>query len=154
MTSGNFQKPPRVVVGVDGSEESKQALRWAQRVCAATGARLEAVTAWEFPTSYGWAAVPLQYNPAEDMDKVLTQTVDEVFGSDRPKDMVLSVREGHPAKVLNEASHGAMMLVVGSRGHGGFYGMLLGSVSANVAEHATCPVLVVRDTNDKEVSEK
>jgi nucleotide-binding universal stress UspA family protein len=57
--------------------------------------------------------------------------------------MNLVVREGNPAHVLLESSAGAMMLVVGSRGRGGFAGLILGSVSAAVAEHASCPVLVV-----------
>ena len=145
-----FQVPQRVVVGVDGSEQSKLALRWSERICSATGARLEAIAAWEFPTTYGWASVPLQYNPAQDMDKLLTETVDQVFGTNRPTDMVLSVREGGAAKVLREASRGALMVVVGSRGHGGFIGLLMGSVSASIAEHAHCPVLVVREEPKEE----
>jgi nucleotide-binding universal stress UspA family protein len=135
----------RVVVGVDGSEQSKLALRWGARMCAATGSHLEAVIAWDYPISYGLAGVSVQYDPEAEMTKLLTDTVEEVFGADRPQGMVLSVREGHPAKVLHDASAGATMLVVGTRGHGGFYGMLLGSVSAYVAEHAACPVLVVRE---------
>jgi len=134
----------RVVVGVDGSEQSKLALRWGARICAMSGSQLEAIIAWQYPISYGMAAASVQYDPESEMDKLLTETVDEVFGDDRPNDLVLSVREGHPAKVLNDASVGATMLVVGTRGHGGFAGLLLGSVSANVAEHAACPVLVVR----------
>ena len=68
-----------------------------------------------------------------------------VFGDQRPAGLKLElqVREGGAAKVLLGASEGADMLVVGSRGHGGFAGLLLGSVSANVAEHASCPVFIV-----------
>jgi nucleotide-binding universal stress UspA family protein len=137
---------PRVVVGVDGSEQSKQALRWAARFAASAGARVEAIAAWEYPTAYGWGAIPIEGNLEQDMAKALTATVDEVFGSRRPVDMELLVEQGHPARVLVEASKGALLLVVGSRGHGGFYGLLLGSVSANVAEHAKCPVLIIHDS--------
>jgi nucleotide-binding universal stress UspA family protein len=77
------------------------------------------------------------------MEKVLTDTVDATFGADRPAELKLTVAEGPPAAVLVDRSAGALMLVVGSRGHGGFMGLLLGSISANVAEHASCPVLVV-----------
>jgi nucleotide-binding universal stress UspA family protein len=137
--------PARIVVGVDGSAQSRTALRWASWLAADTGACIEAVTAWQFPISTGWggAAVPMNFDPEQDMQKVLTETVDDVFGADRPAGMQLALVEGHPARVLLERSAGALMLVVGSRGHGGFAGLLLGSVSAHVAEHAGCPVLVV-----------
>ncbi len=80
------------------------------------------------------------------MAKALTATVDQVFESGRPVDMEVLVEQGYPARVLVEASNGALLLVVGSGGHGGFYGLLLGSVSANVAEHARCPVLIIHDS--------
>jgi nucleotide-binding universal stress UspA family protein len=143
MTSPASQPSARVVVGVDGSPQSKQALRWALRIAAATGSRLDAVAAWDLPVNYGWAVAPDDWNPAEDTRKVLTDTVAEVCGSDRSDDITLTVREGGAARVLLEQSEGALLLVVGSRGHGGFAGLLLGSVSASVAEHAHCPVLVV-----------
>ncbi len=153
MTSVQFDAPPRVVVGVDGSEQSKRALKWAASYARATGARLDAVAAWQFPVGYGWGAVPSDWRPGLDMEKVLSQTVDEVFGDERPADMRLAVHEGNAAKVLLEEGKGALMVVVGSRGHGGFAGLLLGSVSASVAEHATCPVLVVHgDRNPPEVT--
>lgn len=153
MTSVHTARPARVVVGVDGSEQSKQALRWAAHFAAGCGARVDAVAAWLFPAGFGWGAVPLEWSPGQDMEKTLTETVDEVFGSQRPENMRLAVCEGNPAKVLLEESKGALMLVVGSRGHGGFAGLLLGSVSAGVAEHATCPVLVVHgDQAPPEVS--
>ena len=134
---------PRVVVGVDGSDQSRTALRWGAAVATAIGARLDAVIAWNYNTGYGAGYLPSDLNPSTEADKVLTQTVDAVFGSDRPVTMRLAVCEGQPARVLLDESEGARMLVVGSRGHGGFMGLLLGSVSASVAEHATCPVLVL-----------
>ncbi|MEO9140199.1 MAG: universal stress protein [Jatrophihabitans sp.] len=133
---------PRIVVGVDGSEGSKDALRWAKRIADATGSGIDAVSAWEFTSTYGWSGLP-PYAPLLDVEKALTDTVDEVFGSERPKDLELHARQGSPAGVLIEASGRAQMVVVGSRGRGGFTGMLLGSVSAKVVEHAQCPVTVV-----------
>jgi nucleotide-binding universal stress UspA family protein len=143
MTSNPPAPRPRVVVGVDGSEQSKQALRWAAHYAATVGTCVDAVAAWQYPTGYGWSPVPLDWNPGQDIEKTLTETVDEVFGAQRPAGLRLTVREGNTAEVLLGASTGALLLVVGSRGHGGFAGLLLGSVSANVAEHANCPVLVI-----------
>jgi nucleotide-binding universal stress UspA family protein len=143
MSTSHPNRSLRVVVGVDGSVQSTHALRWGARFAASVGARLDAVAAWQFPTTWGWGPVPLEWSPGQDMEKVLTQAVDEVFGAQRPEDLRLAVHEGNAAKVLLDESKDALMLVVGSRGHGGFAGLLLGSVSANVAEHATCPVLVV-----------
>ena len=138
----------RVVVGVDGSEPSKQALRWAQFIARTTASTLEVVAAWQPYTAYGWmgagmAPMTTDWDPAQEAEKALTATIDEVFGPQRPAGLQLIVREGYAAHVLLEASHGARMLVVGSRGHGGFTGLLLGSVSAACTEHATCPVLVL-----------
>ena len=137
----------RIVVGVDGSEQSKMALKWAAHLAAASGARIDAVLAWEYPVSFGWAQgwtyTPDTWNPREDAEKSLVATVDEVFGSDRPADMKLLVQEGNAARILLDQSKGATMLVVGSRGHGGFAGLLLGSVSQRVVTHARCPVVVV-----------
>lgn len=136
----------RIVVGVDGSEPSKLALGWAAFLARSSGARIEAVMTWQNPT-YGWAggwAVPL---PSIDISgecvKVLEATLDEVFGPERPAKLEAKVLEGNAAHVLVELSKGAEALVVGSRGRGGFAGMLLGSVSRHCAERAQCPVLVV-----------
>ncbi|MHB1172123.1 MAG: universal stress protein [Lacisediminihabitans sp.] len=68
---------------------------------------------------------------------------DTVFGDDRPSWFQAAVREGSTTQVLIEQSKGAEMLILGSRGHGGFVGLLLGSVSAACAEHAHCPVLIM-----------
>jgi nucleotide-binding universal stress UspA family protein len=143
MTEGAEAGAGRVVVGVDGSPSSQQALRWGAHLAVAFGAGLDAVTSWDFPAGYGWGSVPSDWDPAQDMRKVLDDTVQEVFGDQPPAGLRRLVNEGGAAQVLLDASQGAIMLVVGSRGHGGFAGLLLGSVSANVAEHATCPVLVI-----------
>lgn len=145
-TDAETRDARRIVVGVDGSAQSHQALRWAEFLAAGTGATIEAVYAWEYPVSAGgWTAFPTDWHPDQDAEKVLTQAVDGAFGSERPRGLTLHTREGHPVRVLVEASQGAQLLVVGSRGHGGFVGLLLGSVSASCAEHAGCPVLVVHN---------
>jgi nucleotide-binding universal stress UspA family protein len=134
----------RIVVGVDGSEPSKLALSWAVRIAATTGASIDAVMAWHFPVNYGWGFVPPdEWDPETDATKCLSDTVHETLSAERPSGLRLLVRQGLPAKVLLDESKGATMLIVGSRGHGGFAGLLLGSVSANCAEHAECPVLVI-----------
>lgn len=144
----------RVIVGVDGSEPSKHALRWAQFIAHAAGSTLEAVAAWQTFGAPGWMGaawtiMPTDWNPAQDANEMLTATIGEVFGEHPPAGLRLTVREGNAAQVLLQTSAGARMLVVGSRGHGGFSGLLLGSVSAACTHHATCPVLVVHgDTPD------
>ena len=143
MTAGTEAGEGRIVVGVDGSRHSQDALRWADHFAAIFGARLDVVASWEYPPSYGWAAAAPEWNPARDMAKGLDDTVQAVFGDQPRPGMHLQVLEGGAAKVLLEECAGAVMLVVGSRGHGGFAGLLLGSVSANVAEHASCPVFIV-----------
>jgi nucleotide-binding universal stress UspA family protein len=143
MTEGDDANDRRIVVGVDGSQHSRDALRWAAHFARVFGARLDAVTAWEYPPAFGWSVVPDNWDPAGDMQKVLQETVADVFGDQPPAGLQMQVHEGQAAKVLIDASNGAIMVVVGSRGHGGFAGMLLGSVSENVAEHAPCPVLII-----------
>jgi nucleotide-binding universal stress UspA family protein len=135
--------PNRIVVGVDGSEPSKLALKWAADLAAGLGVHVEAISAWHTPSSFGYGYVPDSWRPDQDAEKVLTDTVKDVFGDDRPEGLKLLVIEGNPAEVLISESAAAKMVVVGSRGHGGFVGMLIGSVSASTAEHAQCPVLVV-----------
>lgn len=134
---------PRIVVGIDGSAQSKAALRWAARIASAEHATIDAIAVWHLPTYFGFAALPEDFSPKADIEKLLTNSVDEVFGPERPTGMRLHVFEGDPARMLIEVSKGALMAVVGSRGYGGFTGLLLGSVSMKLAELATCPVLVV-----------
>ena len=132
----------RIVVGVDGSESSKKALRWAARLAASDGSRIEAVTAWDYPPPFN-APVDVDWRPDLDAETVNTDTLDEVFGDDRPEGLEPVVVHGPARTVLIEASRGASLLVVGSRGHGGFTGLLLGSVSRRVVARARRPVAVV-----------
>ena len=136
----------RIVVGVDGSESSVRALTWAAQQAQLTGAVLEVVTTWEWPTSYGWGLViPEGWSPTEDAQKVLDEAIEPVAGSHPGVTIRPTIIEGHPAPVLVKESEGAELLVVGSRGHGEFAGMLLGSVSEHCVTNARCPVLVIRD---------
>jgi nucleotide-binding universal stress UspA family protein len=141
------QSAPRrtVVVGVDGSPSSLEALRWAASLAVPLDAEIDAVTSWNYPTSYGMGGgAPAEWDPAEDAAKILTDSLTAAFGDHRPAGIRTVVSQGHPAQVLSAASDGAELLVVGSRGHGGFAGLLLGSVSAYCTAHAPCPVLVAR----------
>ncbi len=138
--------PGRIVVGVDGSKASVAALRWAQRIAAPTGSSIQAVIAWNYPTDYGWAAVADKWHPDHDAGKCLEIAIAEELDGHPPAGKEAVVREGRNARsVLLDAADGAEMLIVGSRGHGGFAGLLLGSVSAACAEHAHCAVLIVHD---------
>lgn len=139
----------RVVVGVDGSEGSKHALNWAMRQAELTGGRVEAVTAWDVPQfhgSLGWLP------PSSSEEAVLEARARdalvaavEASVAARPAVEVRTVvRYGSAAGVLLNASRGASLLAVGSRGLGGFAGLLLGSVAQHCVQHATCPVLVIR----------
>ncbi len=137
----------RIVVGVDGSPESVLALKWAQTLAHALDATITAVTAWHMETVFGSYIVP-DWDPDEGARQILKDAVEEAFGGRPPEGFSGVCVRGTPAKVLMEHSKSAQMLIVGSRGHGGFAGMLLGSVSSACAEHAGCPVLVVHGERD------
>jgi nucleotide-binding universal stress UspA family protein len=134
----------RLVVGVDGSPSSVAALRWAARLAPTLGADIEALMVWDYPTNAGWGVgIAPDWRPDDDARKALETALDEAFGPDRPANLTAEVAEGPVVAILRDRSAAALMLVVGSRGHGGFTGLLLGSVSSACAEHAQCPVLVV-----------
>ena len=141
-------KPERViVVGVDGSKSSSGALAWAADEARLRGATLKVVRAWRVPVlAYGPYASP---PPPEDFKKsaeaLLSEQVTTVLGPSPVVTVVREVAEGPAAEVIVAASAGADMVVVGSRGLGGFGGLLLGSVGAQVAHHAHCPVTIWRD---------
>jgi nucleotide-binding universal stress UspA family protein len=136
-----------IVVGVDGSEQSIDALHWAARQAKLTGASLRVVSTWHYPVSLGWApAWPPDWNPAAEAKSALTKVIKEQLGADAGIAVTEEIVEGHPAEVLVALTEKEEpeLLVVGSRGHGAFAGMVLGSVSEYCAEHAQCPVVVVR----------
>lgn len=135
----------RIVVGVDGSGTSRAALRWAIRQAKLTGASVDAVAGWRYPSSYGWAPSPGPLDLAGDAKNVLIAALNEVSGLEPDVLVRPVVAEGHAAEVLLRAASGADLLVVGSRGHGGFASALIGSVSMHCVLHAQCPVLVFRD---------
>ena len=137
----------RIVVGVDGSPSSVAALEWAARQSELTGATLEVIATWDWPAAFGvaFSYVPSNFNPADDAQKVLDGALEAVRSAHPGLSIRPVVVEGHPAPILVEASRGADLLVVGSRGHGEFAGMLLGSVSEHCVSNANCPVLVLRD---------
>ena len=136
-----------ILVGVDGSESSKDALRWAARQAKLTGADLDVVAAWAFPLTWGWALTYVNdFDPEGQTRRVLETTVKEVLGPS--PDARIVVVEGRPAPVLLKAAKDAELLVVGSRGRGEFSGMLLGSVSEHCVHHASCPVVVVPRRSD------
>lgn len=146
----------RVIVGVDGSETARKAVRWAAREAKLRGMKLELVSAWQIPTysyvsGYGFPAI------SEEMMKSLTaraedhlaEALDEARAEAREVQIETIAVEGQPAKVLVEVAKGADLLVVGSRGLGGFRELLLGSVSQQCAQHATCPVVIVRHLEEE-----
>jgi nucleotide-binding universal stress UspA family protein len=150
MISSPDDRARRIVVGVDGSECSKSALRWAMAQARLTGASVEAVIAWHAPGSagagYGWAtAATVGDDNAAHARKVLDETIAAVTAElNEPVSVLPEAVPGHPAQVLLRAATGAALLVVGSRGRNGFTGMLLGSVSQHCVQHATCSVVVAR----------
>ncbi len=133
----------RIVVGVDGSEASIEALRQAQSLAVPLGAQVMAVAYWEFPQVYGGYVAMGIDNFEEAAGQVLKESLDKAFGPELPDNVVSRVVRGHARESLIEASREADMIVLGRRGHGGFGGLLLGSVSSACVAHAHCPVLVV-----------
>ncbi|MGO9342651.1 MAG: universal stress protein [Acidimicrobiales bacterium] len=137
-------KDHRVIVGVDGSDSSLEALRWAVDYGRAVGAVVQAIRTWHYP----WA---MQTAPAQtdaSVEKQIQGELDDAVAragidtSDVTVERV--VKEGHASLVLVNESATADLLVVGSRGRGEFAGMLLGSVSQHCAHGAHCPVVIVR----------
>jgi nucleotide-binding universal stress UspA family protein len=149
------QTAHRIVVGVDGSPSSRSALAWAVRQAELTGASVDAVAAWHYPVmlgGYAWApAVPVGDSDFEGISAAaLSDAVAAVVDPARAVKLTTTVTEGNAAQVLLAAAEGADLLVVGSRGHGGFAGALLGSVSQHCAAHAPCPIVIIRPTEQRE----
>jgi nucleotide-binding universal stress UspA family protein len=138
-----------VVVGVDGSEGSRRALAFAAEQARDHRAKLTIVAAWAVPPAAGapgYGSFPWygEADLGEVTERQLSEAVDAVLGVDPDLTVERKVVQGHAAPQLIDASSDADLVVVGSRGHGGFVGMVLGSVSQHVTAHAHCPVVVVR----------
>jgi nucleotide-binding universal stress UspA family protein len=137
----------RIVVGVDGSEGAVQALRFAIEEARIRGAELRAVSAWHVPPAVygaGWAPASTDLDEFRKLAEAsLRESVEEAGATAAGVEVTPVVREGNPVDVLLAESEGADLLVLGTRGMGGFKGLLLGSVSHQCANHATCPVVIV-----------
>jgi nucleotide-binding universal stress UspA family protein len=147
-----------IVVGVDGSPESKEALRWALEDARRRETPVRAVCAWDVPIGASSLASPMGmpgYEPlgpetgdairkgtAERLAAIVAEVVEEAGAGDVHVEQ--EIVQGHTAEALIRASEVEELLVVGSRGHGGIGGMLLGSVSQALAHHSRCPLVIVR----------
>lgn len=138
----------RIVVGVDGSENAAAALAWAVEEGRRRGITVEAVHAWQEPVVGGTAAglvpVPIdteafEQGSRQQLDHAVEAVVDDETGVDVQRLLI----HDSPARALLDRAAGAELLVVGRRGHGGFMGLLLGSVSQQIVWHAPCPVVIV-----------
>jgi nucleotide-binding universal stress UspA family protein len=145
-----------IVVGVDHSEGAKAALRFALEEATLRQATLRVVHAWQyayigatgFEGSYpalGGDIKELRDLAERDLDATLQEAIPETGAIEIERRVV----EDRPAAALVDESRGADMIVVGSRGHGGFGGLLLGSVSQQVAHHAACPVVIVHKKREQ-----
>ena len=138
----------RILVAVDCSEHSARALRWA--VDHAGDAQIEVVAAWSlFEQLHGGAFDPRfdEQHARARVEEFLSATL----GEERPRDMIVTLVNDLATTAILERAQDADLVVVGSRGHGGFVGLLLGSVSNQVVHHADCPVVVVRPTRRRAV---
>ncbi len=153
-----------ILVGIDGSTESRNALRWTVDEARLRGGVVQAVYAYDYEPAWrlyeyaphgpfsdvAFQSVPDQWEQeaaaAEDKALMLLKGVLHDLGDAAAGVTVdpLAVRDRRPANALVQLSHHADLLVVGSRGRGGFSGLLLGSCSQQCAQHAACPVVIVR----------
>ncbi|WP_411733774.1 universal stress protein [Paeniglutamicibacter sp.] len=140
----------RIVVGVDGSYASLEALRHAQYLAGSLNAHIEAISCWDYPRMYDSYILAGIEGFKEGAEKVLNQAITSVFGTDTPSNLTVSLVQGDPRSVLIKAGRNADLLIVGRKGHGMLTGLLTGSVSSFCIAHATCPVLVAPTPDNAE----
>jgi nucleotide-binding universal stress UspA family protein len=131
-----------IVVGVDGSEQSLAALHWAVDEARMRRGKVHLITAWHYPPVPSTVEDSGSNDSIHAAERVQADALKTVAAED--VDITGMLVRGSPATALLDAAKDADLLIVGSRGHGGFSGLLLGSTSSQVAHHAPCPVLVVR----------
>jgi nucleotide-binding universal stress UspA family protein len=134
----------RIVVGVDGSDSARAALRWAVGHAKISGAQVEAVIAWRHPATYDWEPAGVPGDFAGNAQQALSEELAELARLEPDVAVLPVVAEGHPVEILLDAAKGADLLVLGCRGRGGI-SAVLGSVSLHCVLRAHCPVLVHRE---------
>jgi nucleotide-binding universal stress UspA family protein len=134
----------KIVVGIDSSMSSLDALRWAVQQAQLTGSVVQAVMVWQYPPAGVVPAVPADLDFNAEARQALDAAIEGVVSGASPIEVTRVVEEGEPGPALVRASKDAALLVVGSRGHGAVVGMLIGSVSQYCVTHAHCPVVVLR----------
>jgi nucleotide-binding universal stress UspA family protein len=142
MTERNKSRPV-VLVGVDGSAQSIEAVQWAAHYTEVVGGDLRAVIAWQRDLGFGYFPEGPR-GLVHEAARTLDHTIITALGDEAAVDVERVVRPGNPTSVLVEESAKADLLVVGARGFGGFAGLLVGSVGENCVRHAKCSVVVVR----------
>ncbi len=148
MTDTNATRG-RIVVGVDSSRGSSEALQWALEQARLCGALLQVVTAWELPTAVG-APMPLPtgFAPAALAHAAAEEEVRAALADAKDVPVEITVVEGHPRTALLDAAKDALLLVVGRRGRSSWPGLTLGSISEACARSAPCPVVIVGHSGD------
>jgi nucleotide-binding universal stress UspA family protein len=145
QTPINHSDALRVVVGVDASDASRAALRWAARYAEFIGAPLEVVHCWHLAHEYAWIQpLPAPADPTELAQRALDEMVHEIVEPEGVASVKTLVVEGQAAKTLIEMVDSNCVLVVGDCGDRGIDGLLIGSVSRQCTAHAPCTVVVVR----------
>jgi nucleotide-binding universal stress UspA family protein len=144
---------PGIIVGIDGSDHSRHALEWAIREAAVRHAPLTVLTVQQAVAGYWGGPVTYPGDPdlarkaREIAQEETDRTLEKIDPESRPSSVTVRAITGLPAEALLEAAADADMVVVGSRGAGGFKRLLMGSVSTQVSHHAACPVVVVPAEN-------
>jgi nucleotide-binding universal stress UspA family protein len=144
MAEANTQPGRFIVVGVDGSEASVEALRWAIDQARATGARLVVIAAWEVPWTIMFSPTSLDEDYARSAKEKFERAVHDGLAGVDDVEVELRMVEWDPSASLVEAAKGADLLVIGSHRYGALHGRHLGSVASYCAHHAPCPVLIHR----------
>ncbi len=131
----------KIVVGVDGSEHSHRALAWAAQEAKLRGSTLHLVHSWQFPLAMPDAGGGIAHIDFEGAAKEILEEERSTIDGDVLVET--EIANDSAGRALIRASEGADMVVVGARGRGGFKGLLLGSVSQQIAHHARCPIVIV-----------